>query len=110
MGAELVAGEGQDIEIIALLLKGTQTCVLGGEASLTGDVDDQRSLVGKLLELHRLAGDGFHFKIEKARHTRNRSESALLAPGGFSARDCKELTRAFVVREGVGKENAPRVT
>lgn len=69
MGSELVAGKGQDVEIIVLLVKGTQTCVLGGQASLAGDVDNERSFAGEGLEVHSFTGDGLHFKIEEVRHT-----------------------------------------
>lgn len=75
LGAELVAGEGENVEIIALGLKVTQTCVLGGQASFAGDVDHQCGLAGELLEAHRLVGDGLHFKLEKVSHGKTLAKS-----------------------------------
>jgi len=44
----LVAGKREDIELIRIVVKGTQTCVLTGEASTTCDVDDQAELTFEL--------------------------------------------------------------
>ena len=58
---ELVAGKGQDGYVVALIVvEDTQTCVLKGEASTTGDVDDQASPTAKLLERNRFARDRSH--------------------------------------------------
>jgi hypothetical protein len=68
--AELVAGEAQDDEvpISVTLVKGTQTCVLVGESSLAGQVDDQAHLSGIVGEAHGLPGDGFHLEVVEAGH------------------------------------------
>lgn len=68
MSAELVAGEGQDIELIVLGMKGTQTCVLRGEPSLACNVDDERGLASELLEIDRLALDGLHLVLMEVGH------------------------------------------
>ena len=65
LGAELVAGEGQDLEALALVLfvEGTQTCVLGCEASLAGDVDHQAERPLVLREVDVLVGDRVHLEL-----------------------------------------------
>ncbi len=70
LGAELVAGECQDLEALGrvLVVKGTQTCVLVGEASATRDVDDQADLALVLGEADGLAGDGFHLELVESGH------------------------------------------
>ena len=61
LGAELVAGEAADDEALALVLhiKGFEGFVLGGEAAVGGDVDDEDDFAGVGLEGGGLAVDGF---------------------------------------------------
>jgi hypothetical protein len=90
--AELVAGETQDRETLALVvvMKGTQTCVLGRQPSLTGDVDDQADLIGKRAEINRLTRDGVHREIGQFGHDcpPHRTGAIMVPPGpsGVKAR------------------------
>ena len=70
LGPELVAGESEDVEAAAVIVfvKGTQTCVLRGKASLGGDVHHQTDLTFEARESDTLPCDGVHFEIVKARH------------------------------------------
>jgi hypothetical protein len=63
--AELVAGEGEDGEAVRTvgLVERTQTCVLAGEASIAGDIDDEDDLVGVVGKAHLLARDGPHGEV-----------------------------------------------
>jgi hypothetical protein len=60
---ELVAGEGEDREVVVVVVERTQTCVLGREASIAGDVDDQAELTAEPVERHRLSGDRGHLEV-----------------------------------------------
>jgi hypothetical protein len=44
----LIAGKREDVQRVDVVMKGTQTCVLAGEASTAGDVDDQAELALEL--------------------------------------------------------------
>ena len=66
--AKLVAGKGQDTETVRVIVKGTQTCVLSGEASTAGDVDHQTELTLELRQSDRLTCDGRGFEIVQTRH------------------------------------------
>ena len=68
LSAELVAGKGENTQLIRFIVKGTQTCVLTGQASTTCDVDHQAELPFELREPNRLAGDRGDFEIVQARH------------------------------------------
>jgi hypothetical protein len=63
--AELVAGEGEDGEAVRTvgLVERTQTCVLAGEASMAGDIDDEDDLAAVVGEVHLFAGDGPHGEV-----------------------------------------------
>ena len=65
LGAELVAREGEDREAGGLigLVERTQTCVLRGEASKAGDVDDEADLAAELLQADFLADDRGHREV-----------------------------------------------
>jgi hypothetical protein len=54
---ELVAGETEDREALVVMVESTQTCVLGCEASIAGDVDDQADLAAVRLEGDIVTGD-----------------------------------------------------
>lgn len=47
LSTELITGKAENSEplVAELFLNGTQTCVLGREASLTGQVDDEQCLI-----------------------------------------------------------------
>jgi hypothetical protein len=49
-------------------VEGTQTCVLAGETSTAGDVDDETELTLELRELDQLARDGPRIEIVQAGH------------------------------------------
>jgi hypothetical protein len=70
LGAELVAGKAEDAEALAamILVKGTQTCVLGSESSLAGEVHYQADLALVVAECDRVARGGRHLEIVHARH------------------------------------------
>ena len=65
LGAELVTGEAEDGDL-AGVVKGTQTCVLRGEASLGSEVDRQARSALELLERERRAVDRVHRQVVKA--------------------------------------------
>ena len=68
LSTELVAWETEHTETIRVFMKGTQTCVLIGKASTTGDVDDQAELALELGEPNGLPRDRDRFEIVKAGH------------------------------------------
>ena len=70
LGAELVAREAQDVEalVLVLFMKGTQTCVLAGEASTAGEVDYQADRAFVVGEALLLAGNRGHLEIVNACH------------------------------------------
>jgi len=80
LSAKLNTGETEYGTPVGFFLQCTQTCVLGGEASLTGDVNHQANLPFVLFEIQRLAGDRCHFQIVKVRH-----ESVAFVLEAFSA-------------------------
>jgi hypothetical protein len=63
LAGELVAREGEDREVVVVVVERTQTCVLGGEASSAGDVDDQAELIPELVERDLLPGDRGHLEV-----------------------------------------------
>ena len=67
LGAELVAGKAEHGDRAAFL-KGTQTCVLRGQPSLAGEIDDQAGGALVLLEAELLAGDGLHGEVVESCH------------------------------------------
>lgn len=56
LGTKLVAGESKDKDL-ALFMQSTQTCVLGGEASLGSEIDDQQCLLAKFRERNGFPGN-----------------------------------------------------
>ena len=70
LAPKLVTGKGQNRKTIVLVffVQCTQTCVLGSEASLTRDVNDQADAAFVARELNALAGDGSHLEIMNAGH------------------------------------------
>jgi hypothetical protein len=54
---ELVARESEHDDVVVVIVKRTQTCVLRREASSAGDVDDQCKVALELVEVHLFAGD-----------------------------------------------------
>jgi hypothetical protein len=75
--AELVARETQDGDVVVGVVERTQTCVLGGEASTAGDVDDQAQLAAVPVERDRLAGDRGHREVVEGRHRPEPTERGL---------------------------------
>jgi hypothetical protein len=63
LGAELVAGETENGDIVVVVMERTQTCVLRREASSAGDVDDQADLAAESVERDLLAGDRGHLEV-----------------------------------------------
>jgi hypothetical protein len=63
LSCELVAGKSEDGDVVVVVMKRTQTCVLRREASSAGDVDDQADLPAELVEGDLLAGDRGHLEI-----------------------------------------------
>ena len=65
MSSELVTRKRENVEglFAVLFLKRTQTCVLGGESSLTRDVDNQRYLVLEGIEADAVACDALHLEL-----------------------------------------------
>ncbi len=63
LGAELVTREAEDLEPVVVVVDRTQTCVLGGEASTAGDVDDEEDLVAELVEVDLLTADPRHLEV-----------------------------------------------
>lgn len=59
LGAELVTGKPEHCDP-AGFVQCTQTCVLWGEASLRGEIDDKQCFVAEISERLGLAGNGFH--------------------------------------------------
>lgn len=72
LSSELIAGEGEDAKAVlsVFFLEGTQTCVLGGEASLAGNVDDETTLTRQVCEGLRLSVDSLHREVVKLAHGR----------------------------------------
>ena len=68
---ELVARKSEHDDVVVVIVKRTQTCVLRREASSAGDVDDQRKVALELAEAHLFAGDGRHFEIMEVSHRAN---------------------------------------
>jgi hypothetical protein len=70
---ELVAGDGENRESARLIffVKGMQTCILGSQASLTRDIDDEADLSFEFRKGDVLAGDGLHLEAVKRRHVRS---------------------------------------
>jgi hypothetical protein len=68
--AELVAREGEDGDVVVVVVEGTQTCVLRGEASSARDVDDQADLVTELVEGDLVTGDRGHLELVERGHAR----------------------------------------
>ena len=81
---ELVARECQDVESARaiLLMKGMQTCILGCQPSLTGNIDHQADLARVVGERNRLAGDRSDFEIVECRHGPSSFASSVV-PGPF---------------------------
>ena len=67
---ELIARETEDRKTLGFVcfVKGTQTCVLRGEASFGRDVDDQAGLTFEARKLDRLAGNGIHRDVVELGH------------------------------------------
>jgi len=67
---ELIAGEAQNTESVGFVvfMECTQTCVLIGESSFTGDVDDQAYPIGEAVEPHLFAGNRCHGEVMHAGH------------------------------------------
>ena len=67
---ELVAWEGEDGEVVVNveIVERTQTCVLVGEASISGDVDHEADLALVVGESDRVAGDRSHLELVEDSH------------------------------------------
>lgn len=61
--SELIARKSKYLSVVELMMKRTQTCVLGRKASKAGDIDDDEHLTAKLAEVDLLAGDARHLEI-----------------------------------------------
>jgi hypothetical protein len=70
LGAELVARKGENREALGpvIFVECTQTCVLGGEASLGCDVDHQTDLILEARQRDRVARDRCHLEVADASH------------------------------------------
>jgi hypothetical protein len=68
LGTEQVARDCKNAETVRIFVKGTQTCVLTGEASTAGDVDDETELAFELREPNRIARDRKRFEVMQAGH------------------------------------------
>ena len=68
LAPELVAREGEDGDIVVVVVERTQTCVLRGEASSARDVDDEADLAAELFERHLIARDRRHLELVKRGH------------------------------------------
>ena len=71
LAAELIARKAEHDDVVVVIVKRTQTCVLRREASSAGDVDDQCKVALELVEAHLFAGDGRHFEIMEVSHEAN---------------------------------------
>jgi hypothetical protein len=60
---ELVARKPEYLNVVELMMQRTQTCVLRGEASSAGDVDNDEHLIAELVEVDLFAGDARHVEI-----------------------------------------------
>lgn len=60
---ELVARKPEHLNVVELMMQRTQTCVLRGEASSAGDVDNHEHLIPELAEVDLFAGDARHLEI-----------------------------------------------
>lgn len=65
---ELVARESEHDDVVVVIVKRTQTCVLRRETSSAGEVDNQGKVSLELVEAHLFAGDGRHFEIMEIVH------------------------------------------
>ncbi len=84
--AELVAGKTEDRQTLVVLVKGTQTCVVGSGPSLTGQVDHQAALVPILRRRHRCTVDRLRLEVVEARHGKpSRSVDVWLDSTGLRA-------------------------
>jgi hypothetical protein len=83
---ELVARKSEHDDVVVFIVKRTQTCVLRGEASSAGDVDDQRKVALELVEAHLFAGDGRHFEIMEVGHGANIVGSTAIDRVPFESR------------------------
>ena len=63
--AELITGKAEDVQSVDVVVKRTQTCVLRGGPSTTGDIDDEGVLPRKLVERHGVALKRLHGEIVK---------------------------------------------
>jgi hypothetical protein len=65
LSAELVARKGEDGEpgCFVVFMERTQTCVLAGEASITGNVDDETDAATVGLECNLVTGDRRHGEV-----------------------------------------------
>ena len=68
MSSELVTGKTENGEAIVVLVEGMQTCILGSEASLSRDVDDQADLAFIVGQFYGLPLDRGHLEIVNLRH------------------------------------------
>ena len=62
---ELITRETENVEPVNVVVKCTQTCVLRGSPSTTGDVDDEAVLASKLLEGDRSPLQRIHSEFVK---------------------------------------------
>jgi len=65
LGTELVAREAENVEAVNVVMKRTQTCVLRGSPSTTGDVDYEVVRTCELREVHGVAFERLHGEIMK---------------------------------------------
>jgi len=72
----LVTGKTENGEAIVVFVEGMQTCILGSEASLSRDVDDQADLVFIIGQFYGFALDRGHLEIVNLRHLNLRSVNA----------------------------------
>ena len=70
LAGELVTGKAEDGETGGGvgIVERTQTCVLRGKASFTGDVDDETHVTVERRKWYRLTGDRGHRHFRKGRH------------------------------------------
>ncbi len=68
---KLVAGKPEHHEIVELVVKRTQTCVLRSKTSSAGNVDDEEHPAAELVEVDLLAGDTRHLKVIDGSHARD---------------------------------------
>jgi hypothetical protein len=63
LSSELVARKTEDLDLVELVMQRTQTCVLRGEASSAGDIDNEEHLATELVEVDLLARDARHLEV-----------------------------------------------